>query len=58
MIADSRASAVKLYLVAQGADPLRITVVGKGARDFAASNDSEEGRNLNRRVEISISGNR
>lgn len=58
MIAASRASAVKLYLVAKGADPLRMTVVGKGARDFAASNDSEEGRNLNRRVEISISGDR
>jgi len=58
MIAASRASAVKLYLVAKGVNPLRIAVVGKGARDFVASNDSEEGRNLNRRVEINISTNR
>jgi OOP family OmpA-OmpF porin len=58
MVAASRASAVKLYLVAKGVNPLRITVVGKGARDFAASNDSEEGRSLNRRVEIQIDRNR
>ena len=54
MIAESRASSVKLYLVAKGINPLQITVAGKGARDFVATNDSEEGRNLNRRVEIQI----
>jgi len=58
MIAESRASSVKLYLVAKGGNPIRITVAGKGARDFVASNDSEEGRSLNRRVEIQIGGNR
>ena len=54
MIAESRASTIKLYLVAKGIHPLQITVVGKGARDFVATNDSEEGRSLNRRVEIQI----
>ena len=58
MIAESRASSVKFYLVAKGVNPLRITVAGKGAKDFVASNDSEEGRNLNRRVEIQIDRNR
>ena len=58
MIAESRASSVKFYLVAKGVNPLRITVAGKGAKDFAASNDSEEGLNLNRRVEIQIDRSR
>jgi outer membrane protein OmpA-like peptidoglycan-associated protein len=58
MIAESRASSVKLYLVAKGGNPIRIAVAGKGARDFVASNESEEGRSLNRRVEIQIGGNR
>jgi outer membrane protein OmpA-like peptidoglycan-associated protein len=58
MIAASRASSVKLYLVAKGVNPLWITVVGKGAMDFVATNDSEEGRSLNRRVEIYIDRNR
>jgi outer membrane protein OmpA-like peptidoglycan-associated protein len=39
-------------------DPARITVIGHGAKDFAASNTSEEGRQMNRRVEISLVGNR
>jgi outer membrane protein OmpA-like peptidoglycan-associated protein len=58
MIAASRASSVKLYLVAKGINPPRIAVVGKGAKDFVASNGSEEGRSLNRRVEIQIDRNR
>ena len=53
-----RASSVKFYLLAKGVNPLRITVAGKGARDFVAKNDSEEGRNLNRRVEIQIDRSR
>ena len=58
MIAESRASSIKLYLIAKGVNPLQITVVGKGARDFVATNDSEEGRSLNRRVEIQIDRSR
>jgi outer membrane protein OmpA-like peptidoglycan-associated protein len=58
MVAESRASSIKFYLVAKGVDSLQIAVVGKGARDFVATNDSEEGRRLNRRVEIQIDRNR
>jgi OOP family OmpA-OmpF porin len=58
MIAAGRASSVKLYFVAKGVNPLQIIVAGKGAMDFVATNDSEEGRSLNRRVEIQIDRNR
>lgn len=58
MIAESRASSVKLYLVAKGVNPQRITLAGKGSMDFVATNESEEGRTLNRRVEIQIDRNR
>jgi outer membrane protein OmpA-like peptidoglycan-associated protein len=58
MIAEGRASSIKLYLVAKGVNPLQIIVAGKGARDFVATNDSEEGRNLNRRVEIQLDRSR
>jgi outer membrane protein OmpA-like peptidoglycan-associated protein len=54
MIAEGRASSIKLYLVAKGVNPLHIIVAGKGARDFVATNDREEGRSLNRRVEIQL----
>jgi outer membrane protein OmpA-like peptidoglycan-associated protein len=57
MIAEGRASSIKLYLVAKGVNPLQIIVAGKGARDFVATNESEEGRSLNRRVEIKIDKN-
>lgn len=54
MVAQGRASSVKFYLVAKGVDPGRMEIVAKGAREFAADNDTDEGRNLNRRVEIKI----
>lgn len=57
MISESRASTVKMYLAGKGVDPSRITVVGHGAINFAASNADEEGRQMNRRVEISLVGN-
>jgi outer membrane protein OmpA-like peptidoglycan-associated protein len=56
MISESRAGSVKMYLVGKGVDPLRISVIGRGAKDFAASNASEDGQRLNRRVEINIAG--
>jgi outer membrane protein OmpA-like peptidoglycan-associated protein len=54
MISEGRASTVKMYFAGKGVEPARITVVGHGAKDFAASNASEEGRQMNRRVEISL----
>jgi outer membrane protein OmpA-like peptidoglycan-associated protein len=50
-----RAQAVAAYLVEQGARTVReITVRGHGAEKPIASNDTDEGMALNRRVEITI----
>ena len=52
LISESRAAVAKVYLVAKGAKPSRIDIEGRGAQNFIGSNDTEEGRKLNRRVEI------
>jgi OOP family OmpA-OmpF porin len=45
------------YLVTRhGIDPSRITTRGAGSADPVASNDSAEGRAMNRRVVIIIRG--
>jgi OOP family OmpA-OmpF porin len=49
-----RAEAVKKYLVAQGVDSYRMEVFGKGEGYPMASNDTEEGRAHNRRIEFII----
>lgn len=49
-----RARAVKDYLVSKGVTASRIETNAHGEKDPAASNDTEEGRALNRRVTISI----
>jgi OOP family OmpA-OmpF porin len=46
--------AVKDHLVSRGVDASIIDVSGKGESEPAASNDTEEGRALNRRVEIHV----
>ncbi|MCU0327954.1 MAG: OmpA family protein [Chitinophagales bacterium] len=53
-LSDKRASAVKGYLISKGIDTSRIISIGKGAQQPKASNDSENGRALNRRTEIEI----
>ncbi len=50
----ARAEAVSRYLVAQGVAASRIDSAGYGATRAVASNDTPEGRRLNRRVEIQI----
>ncbi|MEN9368291.1 MAG: hypothetical protein RL489_2649 [Pseudomonadota bacterium] len=50
-----RAESVRDYLVGRGVTASRIVVDGRGASDPVASNDSESGRAMNRRVEIYLS---
>jgi outer membrane protein OmpA-like peptidoglycan-associated protein len=48
----ARASAVKSYLVENGVSEERVLTLAHGARYQVASNETEEGRQRNRRVEI------
>jgi outer membrane protein OmpA-like peptidoglycan-associated protein len=49
-----RARAIVDYLVESGLEAARFLYEGRGARDPIAPNSTEEGRALNRRVEIII----
>lgn len=49
-----RANAVKIYLVNSGVNANNLITVGYGATQPVASNDTEAGRSLNRRVEIKV----
>jgi len=51
-----RANAVRDYLVQQGLDAGTVTAQGFGPANPVASNDTPQGRQQNRRVEIIISG--
>ncbi len=51
-LSERRARAVADYLVAHGVNPARIHVEGRGEREPRATNATEAGRQLNRRVEI------
>ncbi|MBZ0246162.1 MAG: OmpA family protein [Cyclobacteriaceae bacterium] len=53
-LSQRRANAVKKYLERLGVAPERITAVGYGESKPVASNDSQEGRRLNRRTEFTI----
>lgn len=53
-LSQSRADAFKTYLISKGGSENRIVATGKGIDNPIASNDTEEGRQKNRRVEISI----
>ena len=54
MISEIRANAVKSYLIAKGVAPARMTAFGHGSQKFIGSNKTEQGRRLNRRVEIEL----
>jgi outer membrane protein OmpA-like peptidoglycan-associated protein len=53
-LSQQRAESVKRYLVKKGVQPQRITAKGYGATQPLADNASEEGRQQNRRTEVTI----
>lgn len=55
-LSTQRAESVKQYLVQHGVDAGRISAIGYGKARPRASNDTKEGRRLNRRVEIRVTG--
>lgn len=56
-LSERRAGSVSNYLISQGIDQSRIQTVGYGLGAPAYSNDTEEGRAQNRRVEFLITAN-
>ena len=54
ILSEGRANSVRNDLIKRGVAAERITAEGKGEREFVADNDTEEGRQLNRRVEFTI----
>jgi outer membrane protein OmpA-like peptidoglycan-associated protein len=52
-----RAQSVEAFLASQAVTANRFTIMGYGESQPVASNDTEEGRQLNRRVEVAIYAN-
>jgi OOP family OmpA-OmpF porin len=55
-LSEARASTVRDFLVKNGIDPSKITIVGRGMNDPVADNSTKEGRAKNRRVEVMVKG--
>lgn len=55
LLSNERAKAVKQYLIGRNIDAARISIAGKGDLNPVASNDNDEGRTRNRRIEFIIS---
>jgi outer membrane protein OmpA-like peptidoglycan-associated protein len=53
-LSERRASAATNYLVSLGVKPTRLATRGMGEQEPVTSNDTDEGRRLNRRVEVAI----
>lgn len=53
-LSESRADSVKLYLVERGIANDRMTTIGYGESQPVADNTTDEGRELNRRVELRV----
>ena len=56
-LSDRRAHAVRMYLMNKGVDGTRLTSSGKGLTEPVATNNTAEGRALNRRVEFIVKQN-
>jgi outer membrane protein OmpA-like peptidoglycan-associated protein len=53
-LSEDRAESAAEYLIQEGINPSRITTMGKGESEPVATNDTEAGRQQNRRVEVAI----
>ena len=53
-LSERRAESAAAYLMRQGLNPQRVSTIGRGEREPVASNDSDYGRQQNRRVEVAI----
>ena len=56
-LSDNRARSVMEYILSQGIDPKRISSKGYGETKPVVPNDTDENRQLNRRVEFTIVNN-
>ncbi len=56
LLSQMRAESVKKHLQIQGIDASRIMSYGFGSSKPVASNETRQGRNLNRRIEITLAG--
>ena len=55
-LSERRAGSVQDFLVQQGVAAASVTAIGFGKTEPVASNDTSEGRQLNRRVELVVNG--
>ena len=53
-LSNKRAEAVKQYLIGRNINATRLSTTGKGDSDPIDSNDNEEGRTRNRRIEFTL----
>ena len=53
-LSERRADAARNYLLGAGLDPDRVTAMGMGEEEPVDTNDTDEGRQANRRVEVAI----
>jgi outer membrane protein OmpA-like peptidoglycan-associated protein len=53
-LSERRARSASNYLASLGVDRMRLNAVGRGMNEPIAANDSERGRQQNRRVEVAI----
>jgi outer membrane protein OmpA-like peptidoglycan-associated protein len=55
-LSEKRAASVEGYLVSSGVSPDHVTATGLGKADPVADNNTADGRQLNRRVDLIVSG--
>ncbi|MDH5764776.1 MAG: OmpA family protein [Gammaproteobacteria bacterium] len=53
-LSEKRANSVAAYLKTRNVKPVRFEVIGFGEKNPVASNATDEGRAMNRRVELSL----